>query len=75
MNIMFAFTDIRRHEKHYIVNWREYNSPFLPGVGDKVWLKVIKSEEENSEKRKYCKVVERSFYQDGDVYMEVLWED
>lgn len=72
---MFAFTDIRRHEKHYIVDWRQYNSPFLPGVGDKVWLKVIKSMEENSEKRKYCKVVERSFYQDGDVYMEVLWED
>ena len=75
MDIMFAFTDIRKQENYSIKDWKEYNSPFLPGVGDKVWIKVIESGEENSYIRKYCKVVERSFYPDGDVFMEVLWED
>jgi len=74
MNIMFSFTDSDKNEKYHIVAWKEYNSPFLPCIGDRVWIAVFKGEERNNE-RKYCKVTERFFYPDGDVFMEVLWED
>ena len=74
MNIMFGFANPKKQEKYTIKDWKGYDSPFLPSVGDKVWLSIFKSEERGDE-RKYCKVVERSFYPDGDVFMEVLWED
>jgi hypothetical protein len=74
MNVMFGFSDPHKQENYSIKDWKGYNSPFLPGVGDRVWIAVYKGEEV-SDKRKYCKVVERSFYPDGDVFMEVLWGD